>query len=616
MQRRDGSLSSRAWTLVVGVLALGLLPVAPAAEARPSAPSQAVECGTRFPTYVRAPGAGVGAVLGDVPITMSDGAVLRANVTLPNRRGPFPTALTITGYGKGTDFGALGGTDPGLVGHGYAVMVLDDRGTGTSQGQWDSWGDRTVADYREVLDWIVDQPWSDGRVGMTGASYMGITSLLAAASGHPAVKAVFATVPMGDSYRDIAGAGGQGNLAFIPLWLGLVTGLGLAYGTPAGLVAEHLIGAAQFQVPLLAQEVVGGLPAYDGPFWRQRSPIDVADRITVPTFLVGGLDDLFQRGVPMLYERLADHTDTRMLIGPWTHTTTGQGLPTGGVPSEGQLRLQWFDQHVRGRDTGAACIPPVTQYVRGQERYVSSPTWPVPDLTARRWHLQGDGSLTLAPPVAGSASRSYLAVPVTGLCTRSTSQWLIGLVPESCAHDNRIDELLGLTYTTEPFTTETVINGPIQADVWLTTDKTDAVVSVAVSDVAPDGTSRGLSNGLLLASHRAVDPARSRLLDGQSIQPWHPFTQAATLNVTPGEPTLVPIEVFPTSAAIVPGHRLRITITPYDLPHAVPPMPSGLDSFLGTVTVLSDAAHPSSVVLPVVDATAVAARTALTASGT
>ena len=76
--------------------------------------------------------------------------------------------------------------------------------------------------------------------------------------------------------------------------------------------------------------------------------------------------------------------------------------------------------------------------------------------------------------------------------------------------------------------------------------------------------------------------------------------------MTPGEPTLLPIEVFPTSAAIRPGHRLRISITPYDLPHASPPLPSGLDSFLGTVTVLSDAAHPSSVVFPVIGAQATA----------
>ena len=254
-----------------------------------------------------------------------------------------------------------------------------------------------------------------------------------------------------------------------------------------------------------------------------------------------------------------------------------------------------------GLPAHAECIPPVTQYVRGHERYESASSWPVPGLTAARWNLRGTGGLTTQAPGAGEASRSFVELPVTGICSRSTAQWLIGLIDRtSCASDNRIDELTALTYTSEPFTKQSVINGPIEADLWVTTTSADAVVSVAVSDVAPDGTSRGLTNGLLLASNRAVDRSRSRLLDGQSIQPWHPFTDVARLPVTPGVPMLLPVEVFPTSAAILPGHRLRVSVAPFDVPHALPPLPGLLNTIAGTVHVLSDAAHPSSVVLPVV----------------
>jgi putative CocE/NonD family hydrolase len=534
---------------------------------------------------------------------MSDGTVLRADVQLPaGRPGPFPVALTITGYGKSSPISSLGGGAPsGLVRRGYAAVVVDDRGTGASGGTWDSWGPRTQADYREVLDWIVDQPWSDGRIGVTGGSYMGITSLYAAASGHPAVKAVFATVPMADGYRDIVLGGGQVNTAFIPLWMGLVTGLGLASAGTPETMAEHLLGVGQFQLPTLAQTALGGATAYDGPFWRQRSPIEVVDRISAPTFLVGGLDDIFQRGTPMLYERLADNADTRLLLGPWTHTTTGSGLPRDGVPSLDALLLQWFDQHVLGLDAKAACIPPVTQFVRGHERYERSTTWPVPGLSAQRWHLRSTGGLTRGAPGSSEGSRAYLGLPVTGACTRSTSQWLVGLIGDTgCAQDNRIDEAIGsLTYTSPPLEDELVINGPIQADVWVTTTGGAATVSVAVSAVAPDGTSRGLTNGLLTAEHRAVDPSRSRHLDGQSIQPWHPFTQEAALPVVAGRPMLLPIELFPTSAVLAPGHRLRITIAPFDVPHALPALPGSLGSIGGLTRVLSDAAHPSSVVLPV-----------------
>lgn len=584
-----------------GVLAAVAVPLTAAGETAPE--PAAAGCSSAFPAYEPAPVASA-AETTEHEVTMSDGVVLRVDVTLPaGIDGPFPTALTITGYGKGSGAEAFG-TGGGLPSHGYAVVVVDDRGTGASGGAWDSWGERTQADYPELLDWIVDQPWSDGRIGVTGASYMGITSLWAAATQHPAVKAVFATVPMGDAYRDIVFAGGEVNSAFIPLWMGLVTGLSLVPGSDPSVIVEHLLNVTSFQLPTMADSTVGGSTSYDGPFWRQRSPIEVAHRIDVPTFIVGGLDDLFQRGEPMLYEALAaGGTDARLLIGPWNHLTTGQGLPRDGVPSLGALTLQWFDAHVRGIDTGAGCIAPVTQYVLGAERYETAATWPIPGLRAERWHLRGDGTLTPAAPEGEEPGRSYLQAPVTGPCTRSANQWLIGALGQTpCATDNQLDEALSLTYTTDPFPEDVRIDGPMQADLWLETPLGgEALTSVAISSVAPDGTSRGVTNGLLRATHRAVDPTRARLLDGQSIQPWHPFTEAALQDVPAGEPVLVPVEVFPTSVVIPAGHRLRVTVAAYDVPHALPPLPAALQSLAaGPVTVLNDAAHPSSVVLPVV----------------
>jgi predicted acyl esterase len=574
----------------VAILVAGLAPVARAAAPPPT---------TACAPYAPKPVASGETVRSDVAIPMSDGVVLKADVHLPaGVEGRVPTALTITGYGKSGPISTAAGGGS-LVSHGYAAVIVDDRGTGASEGSWDSWDERTRADYREVLDWIVAQPWSDGRVGMTGTSYMGITSLFAAATGHPAVKGVFAVVPMADGYRDIVFGGGQLNTAFIPLWMGLVTGLGFTGGTP-GSVRDHVLGAAQFQVPTVLSSATGGDPAYDGPFWRQRSPIDAVDGIKAPTFVVGGLDDLFQRGEPLLYERLAKRVDSRLLIGPWTHIAAGTGLPKDGVPSVDALRLQWFDQHVKGLDARTSCIPRVTQYVRGTDRYVSSPTWPVPRLRAGRTYLRADGTLTATKGSAAEGGRTYVQAPVTGPCTRSTAQWLAGAIDRTpCATDDRLGEAGSLTWDSAPVKAATTINGPIEADLWVKTSGSDASVSVAVSDVAPDGTSRGLTNGLLLASRRATDASRSRMLGGQSIQPWHPFTRASVLPVVAGQPMLLPIEVFPTSATLLPGHRLRITVSPYDVPHALPPAPALLSSLGGVVTVLSDAAHASSVVLPI-----------------
>src|SRR3546814_6350909 len=207
---------------------------------------------------------------------MSDGTDSALDVTVPSRGdGPFPTCIAITGYGKS---GALPVGAGGRTTHGYATVSVDDRGTGASGGQWDAWGARTRADYPEIIDWVVAQPWSDGAVALDGGSYGGITSLFAAASGHPAVKAVFATIPMGDAYRDITFAGGQVNAAFIPLWMGLVSVLSVANATehPDALL-DHVIGLPGFQLSTVLQAVTGGEAAYDGPFWQQRSPLS-ADR--------------------------------------------------------------------------------------------------------------------------------------------------------------------------------------------------------------------------------------------------------------------------------------------------------------------------------------------------
>src|SRR3954464_5114644 len=179
----------------------------------------------------------------NVPIRTGDGVVLRANIWLPSPTvGKVPTVLTVTGYNKDatnptgqgcSGEGGIASADTSLADKGYAVMLVDDRGTGASQGKWDSWGERTQLDYQDILDWIQAQSWSNGSVATTGASYMGITSFLIAEAdaarvrdGKPrAVKAIYADVPMSDAYRDVTFHGGAIDSGFIPLWLGLTTGL-------------------------------------------------------------------------------------------------------------------------------------------------------------------------------------------------------------------------------------------------------------------------------------------------------------------------------------------------------------------------------------------------------
>src|SRR3954452_17919170 len=240
----------------------------------------------------------------DVSITMSDGVVLHADVIHPATAGgamapgKFPVLLTQTPYNKAAP--SLNFEDDYLVEHGYVQVIADVRGTGSSEGNWDSFGTREQMDGKEIVDWARVQPWSDGNLGLHGTSYGAINQIFTAAQ-HPAgVKALFPIVPGADTYRDITASGGQLDTSFIPTWLGLVTALGLAPPTytpgdpveAARVLGQHVGNVPGFQAGTVADATFGGANAYDGPFYRQRSPIEVIDRIDVPTFIMGGWFDL------------------------------------------------------------------------------------------------------------------------------------------------------------------------------------------------------------------------------------------------------------------------------------------------------------------------------------
>ena len=573
----------------------------------------------RWQSYARAADY-PGTAAEDAFIAMRDGVRIAARVVRPSDAegrvvdAPLPVILTINGYNSRLIGDVLPSTGY-FVQRGYVHVFVDERGTGSSGGKWESFGEVSHEDFLEVLEWIDDQPWSAGRVGTWGPSYMGITQFFAAKHQHPSLKAMFPIVPMGDAYRDIVFTGGQINAGFIPLWVGLVNGLG---ALPLAALQENPLGGVDvlldhvtqsllsFSVGTVGEALLGTDKVYDGPFWRARSPLEVADRVQVPTFLVGGLNDLFQRGTPLLYEALKGHTEAKLLIGPWTHLegSFGGGLPADGVPSLDAIALQWFDRYLKGMANGAERQPDVTQYLYGEERYVVEADWPHPEARALRLHLRGDGSLSEEAALPGEASNRVLQQPVNGLCSMSASQWtagIIGLLPLPCATDNRITELLERTYTTPPLERDLYVNGPIQANVWVSTTALEAGVVVRITDVSPDGRSQEITNGILTASMRAVDASRARMLDGQSIQPWHLFTEEARQRLSPGEIVPLNVEVFPSSFVIKEGHALRVSVGASDLPHGLPPLPDLIRGVVGLLTVYSEADYPSHVVLPVVE---------------
>lgn len=566
----------------------------------------------------------------DLAIPMSDGTVLRGDLELPADadgnpvEGRFPVIVTITAYNKvvGTfSGGILSGGGSYLVQRGYAQLTVDARGTGSSEGRWAAFSRRENKDAGEIVEWAASRkrPWSNGRVGMAGPSYLGISQIFAAGSRPKGLKAIFPQVPAADVYRDVVASGGAIDVGFIPLWLGLVTGTSVIPPAVAatepesgfGALVDHLVAAATFTIPLMLDAVTGGEAAYDGKFYRDRSPDRVISRVQVPTFLVGGEFDIFQRGTPLLFENLERRgVPVKMIIGPWNHLEGSSGADIGqaGYGSLGELQLRWFDRYVRGiaDPTLDADIPPVTYYEQGSGEWTHAERW-MGDQHAESFRLTGSaaagggiGLLTQGPVEEG---RAYVPpVPVSGLCTRSTAQWTAGL-PQAlladlpCWSDNGLNDKTGVVFQTEPLTKELRLRGPINARLFTSSPSGDGMLSVSVSDVAPDGTVTRLTGGWQVISHRALDRSRTRYLDGEIIQPFHPFTRAAKKRLAPGQIAPVDVEVFPTAASIAPGHRLRIAIQAFDVPHLLPNV-TDLPGALTVLKIHTGERYPSVLTVP------------------
>ena len=568
----------------------------------------------------------------DLAIKVSDGVTLRGDLQLPSKDGKtavsgrWPVVITITAYNKTVIAGGFGstlaGADPAyLVKRGYAQLTVDARGTGSSEGQWCAFCARENKDGAEVVTWASKQSWSNGTSAMTGASYMGIAQMFAAAGKPKGLKAIFPQVPGADVYRDVVASGGQLDVGFIPLWLGLVTVTGIippavAQSDPQSAfteLADHLTALSTFTVPLLLGAATGGEPAYDGPFYRERSPINVVSKVNVPTFLISGEFDLFQRGTPLLFENLRKRgVPTKLIIGPWDHLQGSSGAEVGraGYGPLAQLQLRWFDHYVKGKkdDTLNSDIAPLTYYEQGSGAWRKSKNWvSSTERTASTWKLSGNatplagnGGLTQGTPKQGKAT--ILPIPVAGLCSRSMNQWTAGIVnllplPNPCLEDNALNDRTGVAFQTVPVTKPKAFQGPISARLYVSSTSGDGMLSVSVEDVAPSGKVSRLTGGWQVISLRSLDKDKSRYLNGKLIQPYHPFTKASKAPAKPGQVVPVDVELFPTGAKIATGHRLRIAVQSFDVPHLLPNLSIALGS-ASIITLHTGGGNESRVTLP------------------
>jgi putative CocE/NonD family hydrolase len=560
----------------------------------------------------------------NVAVPMSDGVVLRADIHYPTvpetgqpAAGSFPVLLSVTPYGKKAPPPAAqigGGATPYLIKRGYIEVMVDVRGTGVSGGSFEMFGDRQAQDGVDLVNWASTLPNSNGRVGMFGVSYLAINQLFTAAAVglDSPLKAIFPVMAARDFYRDAAAMGGVPHLRTVRAYGAIYTLLNVLNPTleffargghsrprAGGLAAVRQRGRDQRRYfrPLIAEAMHGGDTAYDGPVWDAMRPATVLSQVVangVAVFLVGGWHDAFQRGTPLNYAALQNafagrpeespmepgqpvSDRVRLFMGPWYHVTNFDGLHINA------LQLRWFDQWLQDDAAAAISDPPFTFQPIGRPQWFHAREYPLPEATPTRFYLSDAGRLsTECSPDQTVATLNYASRgPVAG---RSLEQWTLGMNSFFTAQrgrrirydtDNRRLQRRALTYTTEPFTSPTLVAGPIALTVHATANTTETLWVAHLDDVAPDGTSRPLTQGALLGSHRALDPDRTWYLpDGSVLRPHHYSTRDAAEPVVPGELTRYDVEIFPTAAYIAPKHRLRLILTTYDFPHLVPTKPA------------------------------------------
>jgi putative CocE/NonD family hydrolase len=552
----------------------------------------------------------------NVPVTMKDGTVLRADIYSPAEangapaKGPFPVVMTQSPYGKDAGLGLAGqngtGEFPYLVQRGYIDVVADVRGAGDSHGSWGLFDPIQAQDGAQLVRWAAKLPHSSGKVGLYGSSYLGIDQLLTAArvGRHSPLKALFPVIAGNDLYRDTAYFGGVPGLEFDAIFLGLTGGLhvtnplietGRATNPdPADTIqveAEHAGGLVSYHAPTVLNTELNGDQRYDEDYWRARNPRTILKKVVanrIPAFLVGGWYDLFQRGEPLNFSGLQNAWAGRpvsapmlphqrltsryqLLMGPWYHITAGDGLDMG------RLHLQWFDHWLKGIDTGITNVrTPLHLYELGDGKYREARRYPFPEATPTPYYLSAGNTLGTEKPKDAAGADPIVFTGATSPCDRQSDQWGAGGVAlatsdqNPCARDDRTLQAGpgALTYTTAPFKSDAVIAGPINATIYATSTRPDAFFEATVEDIDPSGTSSSLTAGGLLGSFRALDEGQTwRAPDGNPLLPYHPYTRASVKAVPTGDVTRFDIEVFPTFGKIAAGHSLRLTLTTSDTPH-------------------------------------------------
>jgi putative CocE/NonD family hydrolase len=560
----------------------------------------------------------------DVSVRMRDGVTLRGDIFRPDAEGKFPVLLQRTPYRRATwgynvDFAQRAAS------RGYVVFLQDVRGRYTSDGNWYPFLHETEDGY-DTIEWIAAQPYSNGKVGMFGASYVGATQLLAAL-GHPPHLAGICPIVTASNYHDgWTYQGGAFEQWFDQSWTsGLatdtvanqieriprareevdvlpLTGYPIFNRNPASVIDASTPTIAPYFLDWLAH------PSYDD-YWKRWSIEEHYADINVPALHIAAWYDIFLGGSLRNYIGLKAGAATeearkgqRLLVVIGGHAGDGRKIgavdfgPEAEKVNDDEVTLRWYDFLFKGVQNEFAIGKPVKIFVMGTNQWRDEDDWPLARANSTKYFLhshgdansaRGNGSLSTSVPGTEPSDRFAYdpakAVPTIGgpLCCDSDH---LAPGPRNQREVEERDDVL--VYSTPPLDHDLEITGPVRLEFFASSSAVDTDFTAKLIDVSPDGTAINLTEGILRARYRDSQVTPALLTPGQV----YPFS----------------IDLWATSNVFRAGHRLRLELSSSNFPRFDRNLNNGelaassAKWVTSTNTVLHDKAHPSALILPVV----------------
>lgn len=497
---------------------------------------------------------------------MRDGIEIGTVIVRPDAPGRFPAIMQYSPYriltavkpdNSDTAYNHRWDGPSWFAERGYAVIYFDVRGTGNSGGNSQQiYAPDERRDAYDMVEWIAAQDWCDGNVGMWGMSYGGVVQWQVGVQNPPHLKALIVGSSNDTVYADWVYPGGSLRPYQFDTFSPLMTADNFAPPDPE-VVGEKWGELWQERLEKNAPWGIGWIEhPLDDEWWTAQSLQPDYSRIKVPTMLWSGWADCYPTQILRAFSKI--NVPKKVFLGPWNHDWPEMAIPGPRIEFRREM-LRWYDHWLKGQDTGIMDEPPVTLFVKGYKEphammYIddngvwrSENEWPPARIQSMPMYFANDGQLA-AKPDAAQASDSYQYDPTVGVT--AGIYWGGGVLPWAMPLDQRADEIKSLTFTTAPFEQDTEVTGAPQAILYISSTANSGYFHIKITDVAPDGTSKWVTDGGLLTSHRN--------------------SHIAPEPITPGQVYELKLDLKYLAYVFPAGHRLRVSVASADLQNAWP----------------------------------------------